>query len=411
MSAIDVAIIGAGPYGLSLAAHLRAAGVEYREFGAPMGLWRDAMPRGMYLKSQGFASNLSHPEGSHTLEAFCRATGQPYAKSGWPVPLEVFVNYGRWFQSELALTVEEEHVTAISPQDDGFGVSLANGDRVCARKVVVAIGVERFAYVPPALARLPAPLCTHSSAHADPALLRGREVAVIGAGQSALELAALLHESGAAVQLLTRKSVLWNGEPPGSDRPLTHRLAQPETGLGSGWRLWFYSNHPEMFRLLPEAARVVRARRVLGPAGANWLRSRVEGQLQVRTGHVVRHARPLDGKVTLSVDRADGTRTEVQADHVIAGTGYRTDVRRLEFLTDDIRSRLFTVGGSPGVGSDYQSSVAGLYFIGPAVAPTFGPVMRFVFGSHHAATTVARSLARSSAGRASRTTMAAAGHV
>ncbi len=410
MSVIDVAIIGAGPYGLSLAAHLRTAGVGYREFGTPMGLWRDAMPRGMYLKSQGFASNLSHPDGTHTLEAFCRATDQAYAKNGLPVPLDVFVNYGRWFQSELALTVEEEHVTAISRHDDGFGVSLTNGDRVVARNVVVAIGVERFAYVPPSLARLPDALCTHSSAHVDPALLRGREVAVIGAGQSALELAALLHENGAAVQLLARKSIRWNGEPPELERPLAHRLAQPEAGLGAGWRMWFYSNHPELFRLLPEAARVVRARRVLGPAGANWLRGRVEGRLPVRTGYVIRDARPLGGRVALTVGRADGTRVEMEADHVIAGTGYRTDVRRLEFLPDDIRSRLATVSGSPAVGPDYQSSVAGLYFIGPAVASTFGPVMRFVFGSQHSATTVARSLARNSARPASRS-MAAAGHV
>jgi FAD-dependent urate hydroxylase len=409
MRGIDVAIIGAGPYGLSLAAHLRAAGVEYREFGTPMGLWRDAMPRGMYLKSQGFASNLSHPDGTHTLEAFCHATRQPYAKNGLPVPLDVFVDYGRWFAAELGLPVEEEHVTAISREDAGFGVSLANGDRVHARKVVVAIGVECFAYMPASLAGLPAELCTHSSAHADPALLRDREVAVVGAGQSALELAALLHESGAAVQVLTRKPILWNGQPPELDRPLAQRLAQPEAGLGSGWRMWFYSNHPELFRLLPEAARVVRARRVLGPAGANWLRGRVAGQFPVHSGHVVRDARTAGGRVALTVDCADGTRVELAADHVIAGTGYRTDVSRLKFLPDDIRSGLRTVGGSPAVGPDYQSSVGGLYFIGPAVAPTFGPVMRFVFGSHHSATTVARSLARSSAGPASRA-MAAAGH-
>lgn len=395
MSVTDVAIIGAGPYGLSLAAHLRTAGVEYRQFGTPMSLWRDAMPRGMYLKSQGVASSLSHPDGTHTLEAFCRTTAQPYAKYGLPVPLDVFVNYGHWFQSELALPVEAAHVTAISQHADGFDVILANADRIRARKVVVAIGVERFAYVPGSLAGLPAELCTHSSAHTDPAQFRGREVAVLGAGQSALELAALMQENGAAVQLLARKSVFWNGEPPVLQPSLAHRLTQPEAGLGTGWRMWFYSNHPELFRLLPRAARVSRARRVLGPAGANWLRGRVEGELPVLTGHVVRHARPLNGRVLLTMERADGTRTEVAADHVVAGTGYRVDVNRLEFLPDAIRAGLRTVSGSPAVGPDYQSSVAGLFFIGPVVAPTFGPVMRFVFGSSHSAPRVARSLTRS----------------
>src|SRR5438128_279661 len=98
---IDVAIVGAGPYGLSLAAHLSAAGVSYRHFGMPMRLWRGSMPKGMFLKSQGFASNLSDPQGALTLEAFCQATGHPYASYGLPVPLENFVNYGQWFQSEL----------------------------------------------------------------------------------------------------------------------------------------------------------------------------------------------------------------------------------------------------------------------------------------------------------------------
>src|SRR5260370_42025909 len=103
----DVAIVGAGPYGLSIAAHLRAAGVDYRHFGMPMRLWQAAMPQGMFLKSQGFASNLADPEGTHTLEAFCQATGRPYASYGRPVPLDTFVTHGQWFQSGLGLAIEE----------------------------------------------------------------------------------------------------------------------------------------------------------------------------------------------------------------------------------------------------------------------------------------------------------------
>ncbi len=112
---VDVAIIGAGPYGLSLAAHLSAAGVNYRHFGVPMRLWSGAMPKGMYLKSQGFASNLSDPRGTHTLEAFCQATNHPYRTYGLPVSLENFINYGQWFQSELDLKVEEVQVAGLGP--------------------------------------------------------------------------------------------------------------------------------------------------------------------------------------------------------------------------------------------------------------------------------------------------------
>ena len=204
MSDVDVAIIGAGPYGLSLAAHLSARGVSYRHFGVPMWLWRSAMPKGMFLKSQGFASNLSDPEGTHTLEAFCRATGRPYQSYGLPVPLDTFTSYGQWFQHELGLKVEEVLVTGLAQRPGGFGLTLADGEQLTARQVVVAIGVEHFAYVPPPLSDLPAAACTHSSAHADLAAFGGQDVVVVGAGQSALESAALLHEHGAAVRVLAR---------------------------------------------------------------------------------------------------------------------------------------------------------------------------------------------------------------
>jgi FAD-dependent urate hydroxylase len=404
---VDVAIVGAGPYGLSLAAHLRAAGVDYRHFGLPMRLWRSAMPQGMFLKSQGFASNLSDPGGTHTLEAFCGQTGRPYASYGLPVALDTFVSYGQWFQSTLGLAVEEVLVTDLARLDGGFELTLATGERAAARRVVVAIGVEHFAYVPPPLSSLPSSVCTHSSAHTDLGAFRGREVIVVGAGQSALETAALLHEQGAAVQVLAREQKLaWNGVPLALDRPLRQRLKEPESGLGSGWSTWLYSNHPEVFRHLPRSTRVFRARTALGPAGASWLRERVNGQFPVRTGHGVTWAKAQDGGVRLGI-AAGGTSSELAADHVIAGTGYRTDLTRLQFLDEGLRSALRTLAGSPVVGGDYQTPVAGLYFIGPAVAPAFGPVMRFVFGSHHAATVVARQLARTRGGR-SRATVAAA---
>ena len=196
---------------------------------------------------------------------------------------------------------------------------------------------------------------------------------MVGAGQSALETAALLHENGASVQVLVRKgTVAWNGTPLAPDRPLLQRLREPESGLGSGWATWFYSNHPDLFRRLPSNTRVYRARTALGPAGAVWLRPRVEGQFPLLLGHTVTSATAQDGRVRLAVARAGQSSREFEADHVIAATGYRTDLRRLQFLPEALRSRLQTLAGSPVVGRDYQSSVPGLYFIGTAVAPTDG---------------------------------------
>ncbi len=396
---VDVAIAGAGPYGLSLGAHLRAADVSFRQFGHSMSLWR-GMPAGMFLKSQGFASNLSDPAGTHTLEAFCARTGRPYRSYGLPVPLDTFISYGQWFQSEQVPGLEPELVTQLSRRDGLYRLTLGTSEEVLARNVVVAAGVEHFAHVASPLSGLPPALCTHSSQHADLAAFSGQRVIVVGGGQSALESAALLHENGASVQLVARDPQLaWNGEPLPPDRPLRQRIVEPESGLGSGWTTWFYSTKPDLFRHLPPATRVHRARTALGPAGACWLRSRVAGQFPVLTGQAVRWAAPRGGGVVLGLASADGTSRELAADHVIAATGFRADLRRLPFLDVQLRSALRTVAGTAWVGAGYESSVPGLFFIGPAVAQTFGPVMRFVYGTAHAAQVTAGQLAARASGR------------
>ena len=397
----DVAVVGAGPYGLSVAAHLRRSGLSVRQFGQPMHLWRANMPRGMFLKSQGFASNLSDPAGQLTLGAFCRATGRPYADYGLPVPLDTFVAYGQWFQAAADLDVEELMVASVTPAGNGYELTLEDGETLRARQVVVAVGVEHFAYLPDQLAALPAGACTHTSAHTDLGAFTGQRVTVVGAGQSALESAALLHEHGAQVQIVMRKqNVVWNGVPLVPERPLLQRLREPEAGLGSGWGTWFYSTQPGLFRHLPEGSRVYRARTKLGPAGASWLRGRVEGEFPILTGQALDWAVSGPEGVRLGLAGSTGARTEVAADHVMAATGYRPDLGRLTFLDDELRSRLRTVARTPVVDRDYQTSAPGLYVVGPGVAPTFGPVMRFVYGADHAARTVGRRLAGSASRRA-----------
>jgi Pyridine nucleotide-disulphide oxidoreductase len=395
---VDVAIVGAGPYGLSLGAHLRAAGIRFRQFGLPMQLWREAMPAGMFLKSQGYASNLSDPARRHTLRAFCESTGRDYTDYGLPVPLETFVAYGDWFQRTEVPHLEELMVIDVTragrPNETGhYELTLADGTTALARKVVLATGVQHFSHLPGTLAALPAQICTHTCAHNDLGVFTDREVAVIGAGQSALESAALLRESGASVTVLARApGLVWNGAPLPNQRSIRQRLREPEAPLGSGWSTWFYSTQPDLFRRLPAARRVRTARNALGPAGAYWLRSRVEGKIRTLVGHSVRWAEPEPWGVRLGLRVNGGSTKEVLAEHVLAATGYRTDLDRLTFLDGGLRSTVRTLAGSPDVGPDFQSSVPDLYFIGPAVASTFGPVMRFVYGADYAARAVTRAL-------------------
>ena len=190
----------------------------------------------------------------------------------------------------------------------------------------------------------------------------------------------------------------WNGAPLALERPLLQRLREPEAGLGSGWSTWFYSRHPGLFRHLPEGTRVYRARTALGPAGASWLRARVEGQFPVLTSHVAGgRGRARTGWLSWSARRAEAP--ELTADHVIAATGYRPGPQPPELPGPRAAGQLDTVAGAPVVDRDYQTTVPGLFVVGPAVAPTFGPVMRFVFGSEHAARTVSRRLSAGAAAR------------
>src|SRR5581483_11653953 len=113
----DVVVVGAGPYGLSAVAHLRAAGVETRVFGEPMVFWEQQMPLGMLLRSAWEASHIADPHHRYTLEAYQAATG---ARFGPPVPLNDFVRYGRWFQQQVAPDLDHRRVTRVTTAASGW---------------------------------------------------------------------------------------------------------------------------------------------------------------------------------------------------------------------------------------------------------------------------------------------------
>ena len=392
----DVAVIGAGPYGLSVSAHLSARGVRHEVFGETMGLWSRHMPAGMYLKSEGFASNLSDPRGEHTLERFCAEHEREYeyGRIASPIPLATFERYGRWFQERLVPDVRDTWVEQVRKGAGGFELRLGTGETLRVKSVVVASGMNGLAHVPPVLSDLPPELLLHTYDCREPARYRGEQMAVVGAGQSALETAALTHEQGAVVRVIARAGkVAWNSKPGGSARSLRERWRYPESGLGEGRSQWLYANHPLVFHYSPEARRNDHAYTALGPAGAWWLRERIEGRVELMLGCSVIGARAQDGGVRLELDGPAGTE-ELQASHVVAGTGYRPDVGRLDFLDPALRGSIATAAaGTPVLDRSFQSSVPDLHFVGYLAGLSFGPVMRFVFGADFAARTVVGRLA------------------
>lgn len=395
MNACDVAIIGSGPYGLSIAAHLKAAGVDFRIFGRPMDMWISHMPKGMHLKSEGFASSLFDPGGSFPIEAYCKEHGLPYKHIGSPVPLEVFTGYGIEFQRRFVPELEQEFVEKVCREGTGFSISLSSGETLFARRVVVAAGLTHYAHLPKELSNLPLEFVTHSYKHAGLESFRGKEVGVLGAGASALDLAALLHQAGASVQVIARGSSIRFHDPPKAHAPsLMARLRRPVTGIGPGWRLWMCANLPLVFRLMPEDFRIDKVHRVLGPAPGWFTKEQVVGKVKFQLESAVTGAEVEGNKVNLHIKDGTGQSAKLQFDHVIAATGYRTDVRRLPFLDAQIVSDLSLVEASPALSTNFESSVPNLFFVGVAAANTFGPLLRFAFGAGFAAPRLSAHLRR-----------------
>jgi thioredoxin reductase len=397
----QVAIVGAGPYGISIAAHLRHYGVPYRIFGTPMDTWRRHMPAGMMLKSDGFASNLSDPAGTATLASYCADRGIPYHDTEIPVSLEVFVAYALDFQQRFVPDLEDRQVVSLDKQGDRFSIGLDDGEVTTADMVVAAVGITHFGQVPAQLADLPPELVSHSSTHHDLSGFAGRDVTVIGAGASAVDIAALLYEAGAGVSLVTRRSSLRFSSPlrPGP-RGRWQRIRHPSSGLGPGLRSWLCQNAPSLFRFVPGKARLEIVRRHLGPRAAWQMKARLEAGVSVALGENIESASAENGRVRLVLCRADGSRWEALTDHVIAATGYTPDIDRLRFIDDRLRASIRTHAGMPVVSRSFESSVDGLYFVGPPAVNTFGPLMRFMVGAEYVAPLVARRLTRR-AGKAS----------
>ncbi|MEN3363287.1 MAG: FAD-dependent urate hydroxylase [Burkholderiales bacterium] len=396
--ATDITIVGAGPYGLSIAAYLRELGLDFRIIGSPMHSWLTSMPKGMLLKSAGFASNLYDPGRTFTLERFCKEHGIPYQDIGLPVRLDTFTSYGIAFQKRMVPQLEDEKLVTLNRAPGGFELRMESGIAFRTRKVVLAVGIDYFRHMPRPLAHLPAELCSHSATHHEFSRFRRKDVAVIGSGASAIDIAVLLHEAQARVQLIARAPEIRFGYEEAPSRSLLQRLRAPMSGVGAGWKNRMCTDVPWLYRYLPDRLRLRTVKRFLGPAGGWFMKDRATFVPRI-VGCELHEATAFGGRVELGLVGVDGATRQVSAEHVITATGYRTDVQRLPFLSLDILEQLKLIGQSPRLSGNFESSVPGLYFAGPITATSFGPVMRFAVGAEFACQRISRHLAREAGAR------------
>jgi FAD-dependent urate hydroxylase len=388
VEAFDVAVVGAGPFGLSAAAHLREIkGLEMRIFGQPMCFWERCMPPQMLLRSHWHATHIADPKDELTLDAYRFAGNRGLAE---PIPVAEFIKYGRWFHVRSGIGSDYRKVVGIDLAGNGYRLTLEDGETAAAKRVLVAIGIERFAYKPDMFHRVPRELVSHSSELRDYRGFKEKEVIVIGGGQSALESAAFLHEGGAHVELLVR--------------------APAQCARKSWYRK----------RINPKWLKVLHGRGGVGPAGISLIIQRPSffgrfpRRLQTawdrratKLGFSYRLVPNMNGTPIGSGQSVDRVRVEGErlrlwlsdenervVDHVVLATGYRVNVARYGLFTRQILDRLTLVDGYPRLDSGLESSVPGLHFLGAPAAYSFGPLMRFVAGTPFAASAVTRRIRR-----------------
>ena len=382
-----VAIIGAGPYGLAAAAHLRAASVSIRVFGEAMSFWRRNMPKGTKLRSPWIATHIADPLDRYLLDDYFREAGLPLPDR---LPVENFIDYGTWFQQHVAPDLDTRAIVQVAALDGGFRLVLDDGKSVFAKRVLMATGLLGHEHRPAQFDGLPRALVSHSCEHTDSDCFRGRRVAVIGAGQSACESAALLHEAGANVEIICQGRLIWNGDPDKRSalrktlRSLLGDALIPPSQVGPFPFNWLVEL-PGNVRYLSERLRDRLNEHCLRATAALWLRSRLQ-DVPVNEACRILDVRRDGDRIALTLD--NGTR---RVDHVLLATGYQIDIDKMNILDPRLRGRIARHGGLPILSAGFESSVGGLHFAGSAAVASFGPLLRFIAGAGFAARRVTRS--------------------
>jgi FAD-dependent urate hydroxylase len=369
MTRCDVVILGAGPYGLAAAAHLRnIPGLDVQVFGEPMEFWRSHMPGGMLLRSPWAASHISDPRTALTMDAFGQQLGVQIPR---PIPLDRFVEYGLWFHRQAVPDIDRRRIARIDRVSQGFQVTLTDGEKLQAHRVVVAAGIGSFARRPKVFEGLPPELVTHVSDQRDVRRFVGKQVA------------------GGKVEVIVRASdVHWLGWRARLQKlgPVAKLLYSPfDIGPAGISRIVAV---PDAVKYFPRSTQDAFRRRALRPAGARWLVDRFK-DIAISRARFVESVTPSRNRLSMRLN--DGSLREV--DHVLLGTGYRVDVTRYPFLSSELIQGLTQVNGFPKLTRGFESSIPGLHFLGAPSSWNFGPLMFFVCGTDYAARRLARYIA------------------
>ena len=387
----DVVVMGAGPYGLSIAAHLLGRGLKVAVFGKTMDLWHNFMPKGMLLRSYWWATHLSDPQQAFGLDRYLHEQGLTIVD---PVPGETIATYGDWFQKHAVPTVDPTFIQTIERKEEHFEVTLVDGRVVICSSVVMAPGLQPYVYRAPEYDHLPKELVFHTAELHTFDALAGKKVAMIGGGQSALESSALAYESGVQMELFSRKALVWIKSSAAfpEHRTLFERLYAPKAGIAAGWFNRIEETFPYSFPHLPQRLkdRFLGGVAAHGPMGSSWLKPRLIGKVPLHERVSVLQAQEADDGVLLTLS----TNQTMKFDKLILATGYRVDLKRLAILGKALLPQIKAYNGAPVLNDRFESSVPGLYFVGFSSYKSCGAYYRFVVGVGATARRVAGTIAQ-----------------
>jgi FAD-dependent urate hydroxylase len=353
------------------------------------------MPIGMLLRSGWAATHIADPNQSLTLDAYRTASGNHFSS---PVPLDRFIDYGLWYQRQAVPGLDRRKIAQVECDARGFRLSLEEGGTVLARRLVVAAGIGSFAWRPPAFAALPSSLASHTCEHRELQGFAGKQVLVIGGGQSALESAALLHEGGAEVEIVARTpQIHWLGglvfrTIQHGLGPMVSKLLYAPTDVGPAGISQVVAR-PDLTRRLPRQVQDWLRKRSIRPAGARWLVERLR-EVPINLGRSVVSTAPAGERVKVRLD--DGKERTI--DHVLLGTGYRVDVSKYDFFAPELAQSISRFQGYPRLREGFETSVPNLHILGAPAVWSFGPLMQFVVGTHYASRSLLRFIAGKAAG-------------
>jgi len=360
-------VVGAGPYGLATAAYAQERGVNQQLLGVPMAFWKHGMPKGLILRSNKSEHISLDPSGKYTFDRYLGS--EDHSDTGLhSISLDTYLDYANWFQENASLTAYPHLVQQLDLVGRLFEAQLDDGSMVRARNVVIATGLGVHKNLSELAPSLPLSRYRHTCDLGDLEYLRGQRCLILGGRQSAFEWAALIAEVGAAMVHLA-----YRHPTPAFDEADWSSLEEPARQASSD-RRWFRNLSSE------EKAESIQRLWAQGRLKVEpWLESRVQKE-NIHLwpcATVIACEQLADGTMVAELD----TGVTMPLDYVVFATGYKIEVGNFSFLSRrSILPLLKAEEGYPVLDEDFQSSVPGLFFIGPAAARDFGPALSFVIG-------------------------------